>query len=68
VLGEVPQTVSRSERGQMIGRDQELVEQDVGMIPLAPRPILNAVSTSLEGYAPNLSGSLWNAEAWSLRR
>lgn len=68
LLREVPQTVSRADREQLIERFQELVAQDVAMIPLAPRPILNAVSNRLEGYAPNLSGSLWNAEAWSLRR
>ena len=67
ILREVPETVSRDEREAMIRRFQEIVAADVPMIPLAPRPILNAVSDRLEGYAPTLSGSLWNAEEFSLR-
>jgi peptide/nickel transport system substrate-binding protein len=67
LLQQVPTTIDRDARKELIRRFQEIIAEDVAMLPLAPRPILNAVSERLEGYAPTLSGSLWNAEEWSLR-
>lgn len=67
LLREVPETVSREEREALIQEFQAIVAEDAAMIPVAPRPILNAVSTDLQGYAPTLTGSLWNAEELTLR-
>jgi len=68
LLEQVPATVDRAERRALIQRFQELVAEDVPILPLAPRVILNAAHARLEGYAPSLSGSLWNAAAWTLNR
>ncbi|MEX2542395.1 MAG: peptide ABC transporter substrate-binding protein [Trueperaceae bacterium] len=67
LLREVPATVDSEARGELVRRFQQMVADDVAMLPLAPRPILNAVSERLQGYGPTLSGSLWNAEEWTLR-
>jgi peptide/nickel transport system substrate-binding protein len=67
LLEQVPTTIDREEREELIRRFQEIVAEEVAMLPLAPRPILNAVAERLQGYAPTLSGSTWNAEEWTLR-
>ena len=67
ILRDVPGTVSREERQAMIQDFQAIVAEDAAMIPLAPRPILNAVHERLQGYTPTLSGSLWNVEEFELR-
>ena len=66
ILREVPETVSREERRAMIQEFQAIVAEDAVMIPLAPRPILNAVHDRLQGYTPTLTGSLWNVEDFRL--
>jgi peptide/nickel transport system substrate-binding protein len=67
LLRQVPTVVDQEERAALIRRFQEIVAEDVAILPLAPRPILNAVHERLEGYQPGLAGSLWNAQEWRLR-
>lgn len=66
LLRQVPLLVDRDERAELIQQFQEMVAEDVAILPLAPRPILNAVHERLEGYQPSLAGSLWNAADWTL--
>ena len=67
LLRRVPTVVEVDERAELIHRFQELVAEDAAILPLASRPILNAVHERLEGYLPSLTGSLWNAQEWRIR-
>ena len=66
LLEQVPETIDRDQRKDLIQRFQAIVAEDVPILPLAPRAVLNAVNDRLQGYDPGLSGSLWNAETWSV--
>lgn len=66
LLEQVPETINREERKDLIQRFQAIVAEDVPILPLAPRAVLNAVNDRLRGYDPGLAGSLWNAETWSV--
>ena len=67
LLRGVSSTVDRDARGEAIREFQRVVAEEAAMLPLAPRPLLNVASDRLDGYAPTLSGSLWNAYEWTLR-
>lgn len=64
LLRQVPGTVDPDERAELIQAFQRIVAEDAAMLPLAPRPLLNAAHEGLQGYTPSLTGSLWNAEEW----
>lgn len=67
LLQETARVVDREERRALIWRFQAIVAEDIAMLPLAPRPLLNAVHVRLEGHAPTLTGSLWNIAEWMKR-
>ncbi|MEX2502262.1 MAG: peptide ABC transporter substrate-binding protein [Trueperaceae bacterium] len=67
LLRGVSSTVDRDARAEAIRAFQRIVAEEAAMLPLAPRPLLNVASERLDGYAPTLSGSLWNAHQWTLR-
>jgi peptide/nickel transport system substrate-binding protein len=67
LLRQVPTVVERDGRAELVRRFQAAAADDVAIIPLAPRPILNAVNKGLGGYDPSLAGSLWNAGEWTGR-
>lgn len=67
LLRRAPTVVDAQERGGLIRRFQAYAAEDVAILPLASRTILNAVSTRLQGYQPGLAGSLWNAADWQVR-
>lgn len=68
LLRQVPTTIDQEERAELIRQFQQIVAEDAAMLPLAQRPILNAVSERLGGYEPTLSGGLSNVEAWTLQQ
>jgi peptide/nickel transport system substrate-binding protein len=57
-------TVDRDERRELAVAFQRQVAEDVPVLFVAPRPLLAAVSTALEGYAPTTTTSLWNVARW----
>ena len=67
LLQQTAGVVDREARKALIQRFQAIVAEDIAMLPLAPRPLLNAVHTRLEGHAPTLTGSLWNVMEWTRR-
>lgn len=67
LLRSVSSTVDRAERASNIQAFQRIVADEVAILPVAQRPLLNVVSNRVDGYAPTLSGSLWNVASWSLR-
>jgi peptide/nickel transport system substrate-binding protein len=67
LLRGVSSTVDREARAEAIRAFQRVVAEQAAMLPIAPRPLLNVVAERLDGYAPTLSGSLWNAHDWALR-
>lgn len=67
LLRQAPTVVDAAERARLIQTFQEHAADDVAIIPLAPRTILNAVSTRVAGFEPSLAGSLWNAANWYVR-
>jgi peptide/nickel transport system substrate-binding protein len=58
-------TPARARRLELIRSFQAQAAEDVPILPLAPRVLLNAASKRLRGYAPSPAGSLWNAANWS---
>ena len=67
LLRGVSGTVDREVRAEAIRAFQRIIAEEAAMLPIAPRPLLNVVAERLDGYAPTLSGSLWNAHEWTLR-
>jgi peptide/nickel transport system substrate-binding protein len=57
-------TVDRDERREIAIEFQRMVAEDVPVIFLAPRPLLAAVRTDLQGFAPTTTSSLWNVHTW----
>jgi peptide/nickel transport system substrate-binding protein len=57
-------TVERDERRDIAIEFQRMVAEDLPVIFLAPRPLLAAVHTDLEGFAPTTTSSLWNVHTW----
>lgn len=66
LLDEIPTVIDQDERAELMRAFQRTVAEDVAMLPVAARPILNAVSARLGGYQPTLSGSLMHVEEWRL--
>jgi peptide/nickel transport system substrate-binding protein len=58
-------TIDRDERRALAVAFQRQVADDVPLLFIAPRPLLAAASTALEGYAPTTATSLWNAARWT---
>jgi peptide/nickel transport system substrate-binding protein len=57
-------TVDQAERREVAIAFQRLVAEDVPVIILAPRPLLAAVRSDLQGFAPTTTSSLWNVHTW----
>lgn len=57
-------TVDRSERLAIAQDFQARVAERLPIIPIAARPLLSALSSGLEGYAPTTTSSLWNVATW----
>jgi peptide/nickel transport system substrate-binding protein len=57
-------TVDRDERRAIAIAFQRAVAEDVPVIFLAPRPLLAAVRTDVQGFAPTTTSSLWNVHTW----
>ena len=68
IIDQIPATVEREARRQLLLQFQEIVALDVPVIPITSRTILNAAHVRLQGYSPSLSGSLWNAATFSIER
>ena len=57
-------TVDQQERRALAIEFQTLVAEDQPVIFIAPRPLLAAASTALQGYSPTTTTSLWNVHTW----
>jgi peptide/nickel transport system substrate-binding protein len=54
--------IDPSKRRELIIRMNDLLVEDVAMVPLVERPLSAAISTMLEGFAP----TAWDADVWNL--
>lgn len=63
-------TVSMEERKQIYYRIQDILVQEVPVVPLYFRSTIDAVKISVANYKPNptAAGNLWNAWQWGLLR
>lgn len=57
-------TVDQEARRELAVAFQRQAAEDVGVIVLAPRPLLAVVRADLQGYAPTTTSSLWNVHTW----
>ncbi|MBA2441146.1 MAG: peptide ABC transporter substrate-binding protein [Rubrobacter sp.] len=61
-------TVDEDERAELIIEAQELMAEDVPIIPLYQRTVIYAYDESLEGpeMNPTIAGPFWNMEEWTI--
>ncbi|MGB3635521.1 MAG: peptide ABC transporter substrate-binding protein, partial [Rubrobacteraceae bacterium] len=68
LMSRADETVDTKERAELIKQVQEIMAQDLPVIPLYQRPIYYAYDENLEGpeVNPTLEGPFWNIGEWSL--
>jgi peptide/nickel transport system substrate-binding protein len=61
-------TIDEAERAELTRQVQEIMAEDLPLIPLYQRPVYYAYDESLQGpeVNPTLAGPTWNVEEWSL--
>lgn len=69
LVSQAGRTVEVEERARLLKQAQEVIADDLPVIPLYQRPIYYAYDENLQGpeVNPTLAGPFWNIGEWSLR-
>jgi peptide/nickel transport system substrate-binding protein len=68
LLEQSDETIDEGKRAELLRRAQDLMAQDVPIIPMYQRPDYYAWSENLQGpeVNPSIAGAFWNIGEWSL--
>ena len=69
LMSRAEETIDVDERADLVKQVQEIMADDLPVIPLYQRPVYYAYGKNLEGpeVNPTLAGPFWNIGEWSFR-